>query len=211
MSNNEFIYLREFVKDQCEFLQTQVVRHSNIGWIVGPPGTGKSTTSFLFAMQLDRSKWVITWLSLSKTRNPTATLFEDNEKRTVWFIGYIAELTNQFDALISQMQTKANNLTKNHIVFIDGITQTTDHDHVSLCKSLVTWIKYMNAIGCTNCRLVFVSSVASRMRAKVHEELQFCIEEFFVCSWTIDEYRSAFKNKDFCQSVLKYFDSSQFI
>ena len=210
MSNNEFIYLREFVKDQCEFLQTQVVNHSKIGWIVGPPGTGKSTTSFLFAMQLNRSKWVITWLSFLKTTNPVATLFEDNEKRTVWLSGNITELTKQFDALISQMQTKANNLTRNHIVFIDGITQTTDH--ASLCKSCVSWIKKMNSIDCTNCRLVFVSSVASRSKtSKVHEDRMFCIEEFFVCSWTIDEYRSAFKNKDFRQSVLKYFDSSQYL
>ena len=203
MTNNEYIYLRLYVKEQCAFLKNTVVDDSNIGWIVGPPGTGKSTTSFLFAMQLDRSQWVITWLSLSRICQPVATCFVNDKKQTLWFNGIMADLICQF---ISQIQSHVNTVNKNHIVFIDGVTQTPDH--LSLCQSLVTWIISTKATN-TNCRLVFVGSVASRRKSKVHEDNLYCIKQFFVCSWTIDEYRLAFKNKDFCQSVLKYFDCSQ--
>ena len=198
---NEYIYHREFVKKQCEFLKETVVDESSIGWIVGPPGTGKSTSSFLFAMQLDRSQWVITWLSLSKLCAPVATCFVNDNKQTLYISGSMDKLSDMFCTFISRIQSRITDTEKkNHIVFIDGVT----HDHVSLCQSFVTWIGSKD-----NCRLVFVSSVASRKSSKVHEDTLYHIKEFFVCSWTIDEYRSAFENNDFCQSVLKYFDSSQ--
>lgn len=62
-----YIYRREAVKKHFAFLEQEVINESAIGWILGPPGTGKSVTSFAFAMGLSRKEWVITWIHVSET------------------------------------------------------------------------------------------------------------------------------------------------
>ena len=44
------LYRRNAVKKQFDFLKDKVIHDKMIGWIVGPPGTGKSMSSFAFAI-----------------------------------------------------------------------------------------------------------------------------------------------------------------
>jgi KaiC/GvpD/RAD55 family RecA-like ATPase len=49
----------------------------DLGWILGPPGTGKSTTALAFASTLDKKDWIVTWIHLSQSkcvRNELATV-----------------------------------------------------------------------------------------------------------------------------------------
>lgn len=64
-SNNTLhLYCRAAFHNQFEFLQERVVKEGVLGWILGPPGTGKSTTALAFAAQLDKKVWTVTWIHL---------------------------------------------------------------------------------------------------------------------------------------------------
>jgi KaiC/GvpD/RAD55 family RecA-like ATPase len=50
---------------QFKFLRERVIEKGVLGWIIGSPGTGKSTTALEFASTLDRNEWVVTWIHLT--------------------------------------------------------------------------------------------------------------------------------------------------
>ncbi|EGZ26155.1 hypothetical protein PHYSODRAFT_297519 [Phytophthora sojae] len=56
------LYSRSAFHDQFKFLQEKVCDEAHIGWIMDPPGTGKSVTAMAFATTVDRSKWMVTWV-----------------------------------------------------------------------------------------------------------------------------------------------------
>ncbi|ETI55564.1 hypothetical protein F442_01682 [Phytophthora nicotianae P10297] len=45
---------------QFEFLRGEVLSEGHLGWILGPPGTGKSTTAMAFVPTLNRREWIVT-------------------------------------------------------------------------------------------------------------------------------------------------------
>ncbi|KAL5515227.1 hypothetical protein EMCRGX_G000363 [Ephydatia muelleri] len=51
-------YCRQGVKKLFLFIEEKVIKKSVRGWILGPPGTGKSISSFAFALKLPRNKLV---------------------------------------------------------------------------------------------------------------------------------------------------------
>jgi hypothetical protein len=48
------LYCRPTFHEQFKFLRERVIDDGVLGWILGPPGTGKSTTALAFASTLDR-------------------------------------------------------------------------------------------------------------------------------------------------------------
>ena len=54
---NIIIYPRNDFKKQWKFLKDEVIEKSTFGWILGPPGTGKSVCAFSFLLNLDFNEW----------------------------------------------------------------------------------------------------------------------------------------------------------
>ncbi|KAK8949860.1 hypothetical protein KSP40_PGU010602 [Platanthera guangdongensis] len=52
------LYCRQNFLEQFEFIDKEVINKSRIGWILGPPGTGKSSAAFAFITTLDKEEWV---------------------------------------------------------------------------------------------------------------------------------------------------------
>ena len=74
------LYIRGGVWDQIEFLSKRVIKDGCIGYIHGPPGSGKSFTSFLFAIsQLDT--FAVTWVHLNVVHKPMIIQFIDSSKK----------------------------------------------------------------------------------------------------------------------------------
>ncbi|KAK8926438.1 hypothetical protein KSP39_PZI018543 [Platanthera zijinensis] len=63
--SNLVLYCRQNFHEQFEFIDKQVIKNSRIGWILGPPGTGKSSAAFAFITTLDKEECGVTWLNCS--------------------------------------------------------------------------------------------------------------------------------------------------
>lgn len=77
------LYCRPTFHDQFKFLRERVVDKGVLAWIVGPPGTGKSTTALAFASTIDRTKWVVTWIHLSRYKYPVCVRLEGELKKSM--------------------------------------------------------------------------------------------------------------------------------
>ena len=69
------LYCRPTFHELFMFFRERVIDNQVHGWILGPPGTGKSTAALAFASTLDRKDWVITWIHLSRFEYPVCVLF----------------------------------------------------------------------------------------------------------------------------------------
>ena len=56
------LYCRPTFHSQFEFLDERVLQESHLGWILGPPGVGKSATAMAFASTVNRSEWIVTFV-----------------------------------------------------------------------------------------------------------------------------------------------------
>jgi hypothetical protein len=91
------LYCRPTFHEQFKFLRERVVNNGVFGWILGPQGTGKSTTSLAFASTLDKNIWVITWIYLDIVNYPVCVRLEgDSKKSREIYVSIIDEL---FDIL----------------------------------------------------------------------------------------------------------------
>jgi MoxR-like ATPase len=61
------LYCRPTFHEQFKFLRERAINNGVLGWILGPPGTGKSATSLAFASTLDRNNGLLLgfiWIEL---------------------------------------------------------------------------------------------------------------------------------------------------
>jgi len=87
-----------------------------------------------------------------------------------------------------------------HIIFLDGVTTV----HVKEEQMCIGW-RMQNQ---TNRRLVMVSSMSSRWKAKAHDDDLNEIDKFRAYSWTENEYLEAVKSDALFQSIRSNLDSS---
>ena len=193
-SGKLILYCRPTFHEQFKFLREEVMDNSRLGWILGPPGTGKSTTTLAFASTLDWNQWAVTWIHLSRRRYPVCMRLDglSRKSREIKYTD-IDELNDTLNEVEE---------TKNHIVFIDGFTLSEKHiDFQMACYSWLGADKKRR-------RLVVVCAMSSRGKTNVEEDQMDNVEEFFVYSWTLKEYLSAVKNDCFFNSVQARLDSS---
>jgi hypothetical protein len=69
-SQKLLLYCRPTFHEQFNFLRERVINNCVLGWILGPPGTGKSTTALAFASTLYKNDWIVTWMHLSRSKYP---------------------------------------------------------------------------------------------------------------------------------------------
>ena len=190
-------YCRQGVKKLFLFIEEKVIKKSVRGWILGPPGTGKAISSFAFALKLPRSEWIISWLSVGDVNSsPSFVRFCEKDKLVGQFPGplWLADLEDTLN--VDDLEGKK------HILFVDGIK--CFYQQSLLIRACMTWAKK----GPNTNRLVFITSMSARFKAKHEEDVRNNVEEHRVYSWTLKEYLSAVSNETFFNSVKDILDST---
>ncbi|KAJ3226835.1 hypothetical protein HDU78_010172 [Chytriomyces hyalinus] len=161
------LFCRKLFHDQFKFLRERVMRDSRFGWILGPPGTGKSTTSLAFAsvMPIEFPEWTVTWIHLSRFAPSVCVRFVKRQKWTYEI--------NDMDFI--QFRELLDEVEGNHMVFLDGFV-TADNAH----KAIQKWCNAWRGEGIEKRRLVVVCSMSSRGKTNIDDDELNCVEEFFV-------------------------------
>ncbi|EEY63272.1 crinkler (CRN) family protein, putative [Phytophthora infestans T30-4] len=184
------LYCRPTFHRQFELLRDQVSSEGHLGWILGPPGTGKSTTAMAFASTVDRSEWIVTWIHVAKDMDLNCVRLAGEERKT-----RAIDIANVDEVLLVDD-------TKKHLRLVDGWTaadffrELTVKCHRWLTRDLVKR------------RLAFVCSVASRGKVQEGTDIRMRAMEFDVWSWTLAEYLDAVKERDFLMCVASMLDAS---
>ena len=188
------LYCRPTFHEQFKFLRERVIDEKVLGWILGPPGTGKSTTALAFASTLDRKEWVVTWIHLGRDNYPVCVRLEGDSKKS-------REIRESKIDLLCDILEEVDE-SKQHIVFIDGYTRNGPK-HIDVQQACYSWLKEDREKR----RLVVVCSMSSRYKAKVEEDMMINLEKFDVYSWKEEEYLFAVQNDKFFNHVKTALDS----
>ncbi|POM80720.1 Crinkler (CRN) family protein [Phytophthora palmivora] len=185
------LYCRPTFHRQFEFLRDKVLNEGHLGWILGPPGTGKSITAMAFASTLDRSEWIVTWIHVGKFMDWQCVRLIGNERKTRFL-----EISDVDEVLMVDDK-------RHHVVLVDGWTAA--NEFMELTRKCVRWFLHSN--GVKQRRLAFVCSVATRGKFQEDMEILTRAREFRVCSWTLHEYLNAIKDDEVFQSVSQCLDA----
>jgi len=188
------LYCQGSFDDQINFLNQTVIGKGRVGCVLGPPGTGKSSTALAFASMLNHKEWTVTWIHVSRLSPPRCVRIEEGSKSVRILIS-----DNYYSELEEILHEEVEEQMK-HIVFLDGMTTV----HVKEEQMCIVW-RMQNQ---TNRRLVMVSSMSSRWKAKAHGDDLNEIDKFRAYSWTEDEYLEAVKSDALFQSICSNLDSS---
>ncbi|POM77626.1 Crinkler (CRN) family protein, partial [Phytophthora palmivora] len=163
------LYCRPTFHRQFEFLRDKVLNEGHLGWILGPPGTGKSITAMAFASTLDRSEWIVTWIHVGKFMDWQCVRLIGDERKTRFL-----EISDVDEVLMVDDK-------RHHVVLVDGWTAA--NEFMELTRKCVRWFLHSN--GVKQRRLAFVCSVATRGKFQEDMEILTRAREFRVCSWTL--------------------------
>jgi len=189
------LYRRPIVRTQFRTLKTDVVEKGSICWVLGPPGSGKSCTAFAFALSLDRSKFVITWIHLSRDLFPVIIHFVEQDK-CVMRMG-----TNDHQHLLKILDQQEVE-GKTHILFLDGYVDDVD-GHPVFMKACNSWVALKRNFR----RLAIISSMQSRGKNREGDDVAHGVFEFPVSSWVRREYCDAVAIPRFFEHVKPYLDA----
>eukprot|EP00961_Rhodomonas_salina_P018346 246615-Rhodomonas_salina.1 len=76
------LYCRPDFKKQWQFLEEAVCKEGCLGYILGPPGTGKTTTTLAFLHSLDVKEWSVMCIRLWGLRQAQILQVVDGKGRT---------------------------------------------------------------------------------------------------------------------------------
>jgi hypothetical protein len=179
------IYCRDAFKKQWMFLRNVITNHT-YGWILGPPGTGKSTCSFCFMLSLDPQEWNRTWFHFS-AKDPTKCI----QMKNAFKISGSVELEDIKDIFSVQSDKK-------HIVFVDGYKND---------KEYTDFLKKCRVYGNENTFYVVICSLSTRGKTNDDDDKTSKVEECFVDSWKLSEYHFAVTNSLFFKHVKDVLDA----
>ncbi|KAI8840845.1 hypothetical protein BJ741DRAFT_596762 [Chytriomyces cf. hyalinus JEL632] len=184
------LYCRKAFHDQFKFLRQRVLLNSRLGWILGPPGTGKSTTclAFISVMANDFPDWTVTWIHLRRDDAAKCVRFS---KRLKW--SFVIK-----DIDMPYMSAFLDDVEGHHIVFLDGF-DPTQCAHVPFLRCCKIWCES----ALEDRRLVVVCSKSSRGKTNMDDDTVNQVEQFIVHPWELGEWSAAEKHPD----ELGYFGS----
>ena len=165
-----------------------------LGWILGPPGTGKSVGAFAFAASVDRVEWTIMWVQFSRDGIPSISIFEGDYKYTA---------PCSLEMLLGLISLRAQTGVKNSLLILDGYLRSeVNHQHV-----------LQQATGWRNMdkdrrRLVVASSLSSRGKFSEGEDIANSVQEHIVPSWIFQEYLAALQIPELAESVYRFLDTT---
>ena len=142
----------------------------------GPPGTGKSTEAWAWALwKANRDKVAVTWYHLSK-----------NGLVKVVIDGSTGQITTGYHAEITDIKQ-----SEGSILIVDGVIASKSYEVRAACCN---WRR-----GEQGRRFVLVSSATVVIAAEQDDEAK--IVNFTVGSWTFEQYQAACRNEQFVKLV----------
>ena len=179
------LYRRPAFDAEIKFLRQEVMAEGYLGWILGPPGTGKSVAGFAFAASVDRAEWTVIWVKLSYVYRPGMSIFEGNQQYTAYTsYEFVRDFLGQTGG------------SQKCVLILDGFIDTNiEHDQTR--KDAQFW----RIRDQYNRRLVIISWMSSRRNVNDEEDSIYRVREHLVPSWTRREYDEALKIPDLLSSV----------
>ncbi|CAM6117626.1 unnamed protein product [Calypogeia fissa] len=202
MDQTKFLYVRLQFCEQMNFLddvlhgQKQECKNPYpVGWITGPPGTCKSSSTLAYALTIDQNIWAVTWISCGRWYAP----------QFVQFIGNVQRTSCPMENIVKWIHVILNDVDKKykHVVFLDGI-RFGDQCHERTLNACHVWLLH----NFQERRLVVISSMSARTTNSSTEEKLFGLKNLFVDSWILKDYLEAVRNADFFSSVKEKLNSS---
>ncbi len=186
------MYRREEFERQFIFLKEQVVDRGAIGWILGSPGTGKSSTAMAFISTLDKNEWVVTWLHLHREFGPVCLRFDGSWKYSLELddLNMMGRILEQFCGI------------RKHIVFVDGFFRG-GKKHGTISTICHNWVRKDRH----NRRLVLLCSMTSSGKNTVDEDAINNIQRHCVYAWSLREFLEAVKIREIFEQVERFLDS----
>ena len=187
------LYSRESLKSQFAFLREDVINKGKKGWVLGPPGTGKSVAGFAFSRNLAASGWMVTWISFLDGLPATCVQFDVNQ----WYSGSICPGMH-IDELLE------GRTNPYHLVFLDGYRDGHEASFVFLgeCEH---WARQQ--LAGERRRLAIVSSMCAH-KSRQHSVERHFEKEFYFDSWSLDELQAACDNEHILNAFNDFIDAS---
>ncbi|CAK4126948.1 unnamed protein product [Aphanomyces euteiches] len=151
------------------FLNERVIQEKRKGYIVGPPGTGKSMATLSFEASLNRTKWRVIWIHLKKYGS---ACFLDMGTNQFWRCG---------SATFALPRSHFSNAPP-LVVCLDGFSESAYH--LEVLRNIEGQLYH-------NDRFVVCSTMSTPGTRNTTDDFYDGIEFFFMYSWTRDEYRAA--------------------
>jgi hypothetical protein len=193
MADDLLLYCRQEFHDQFRFLQERVLENGVQGWVLGPPGTGKSATALAFAACVDHKEWTVTWIHLSRNEGLYCLRFTCGSRKES------IDSDTSLKLLLNDSPTD-----KKHLLILDGFN-TQGLDHGAYLAQCAKWRKKNRTLR----RLVVVCSMASRGKTNYEDDKLALVEEFKVTSWLLEDFEAAvLKSETFFDKVKPFLDAS---
>ncbi|KAE9269804.1 hypothetical protein PR003_g31035, partial [Phytophthora rubi] len=184
VSDDVMLYCRREVHDLWGFVQNEVIAKNARGFIVGPPGTGKSVSTLSFVASLDHQEWNVVWIHLGKNLDSCLAL----GTKEYWEITELSSF---------ELPRVAG---KKLFICLDGFKATTAHD--DFFKRVFTLLDKENE------RLVVCSSMATLGKRNLEDDDHDNIRVFFMYSWTQPDYLAAIADQAFCDKIVSKLDAT---
>lgn len=175
------LYKRPSLIDQLVFLEERVILSGKRGWIIGPPGTGKSSAAFAFARQITAQGWVSSWVHCFNGNPMFCIRFEGDSWSSCPFSDFILPESPK------------------SLVFIDGYRNGVADAFLDVAR--LWWANNQDKY-----RLVIIGSMAARPDNK-NDEVDDYEDIFFADSWVEAEYLAACKNTKLFEAVKHNLDA----
>ncbi|KAF4127097.1 hypothetical protein GN958_ATG23744 [Phytophthora infestans] len=178
------LYCRREVLDLWGFVQNEVIAKNARGFIVGPPGIGKSVAMLSFVASLDHQEWNVVWIHLSQNLDSCLAL----GTKEYWDIAGLSSF---------ELPRVAG---KKLFICLDGYKATTTH--AKFFKRVFTLLDKKNE------RLVVCSSMSSLGKRNLEDDRHANIQVFFLYSWTKDNYLAAIADQTFYDKIASKLDAT---
>ena len=192
--DGKFFFVRKEVERLFSDLHSNVIENSDVRYVLGVPGTGKSFATYTFALTLLDRDYVITWIHSKRYRRPTFVQFRKGQK--------LHGLLDDGGLGVEEFLTSSEMPGCIHLVILDGVTDSGIVNE-NLQTGCVEWVLKERFFR----RLIIVGSMSSRRKMHDDTEDELRIEETNFLSWTLEEYNSAIKEKQFLANVLPNLDA----
>ena len=190
----KFFFVRNEMEKLFSDLHSNVIENSDVRYVLGVPGTGKSFATYTFALTLLDRGYIITWIHSKRYRRPIFVQFRKGQK--------MHGLLDDAGLGVEEFLSRSDMPGCIHLVILDGVTDSGNVNE-NLQTGCVEWVLKERFFR----RLIIVGSMSSRRKMHDDTEDELRIEETNFLSWTLEEYNSAIKEKEFFASVIPYLDA----